>query len=230
MTASDPVFVVPTPYGAGHLLLTLDAFTPREGSRARGLVVIGHGAGGNPSAPDILVIRDILTARGFAVARSVQPYAVAGRRVPAPIPQLDEAYKLLVFAAREQLGPAAGDVPVIVGGRSNGARIACRTASAVGAAACLALSFPLHPPGRPDKSRADELRAAGVPTLVLQGERDAFGSPDDVRLAAGATGGANSPAATVHAIAGATHSPRSGEALRAAARATAEWMERFGRD
>jgi predicted alpha/beta-hydrolase family hydrolase len=107
----------------------------------------------------------------FSVALVEQPYRVAGRRSPAPARQLDAAW----IAVTEAL-PTEGS-PLIVGGRSAGARVACRTAAAVGAAGVLCLAFPEHPPGKPEKSRQDELDAVEVPTLVVQGERDPFGRP-----------------------------------------------------
>lgn len=142
------------------------------------LLVIGHGAGGGVNARDILAVRKAAVAAGYAVARTTQPYRLAGRRTPAPARQLDAAFTELVAALRGRRG--LRDVPVVTGGRSSGARVACRTADAVGAAGVLALSFPLHPPGRPDKSRADELLGVRVPALVMQGERDSFGRPDEV--------------------------------------------------
>jgi uncharacterized protein len=109
---------------------------------------------------------------GVAVARVRQPYSVAGRRTPAPAAQLDAAWQAVV----EQLAATNPGLPIVVGGRSSGARVACRTAAATGALGVLALAFPLHPPGKPEKSRAAELDA-GVPVLVLQGDRDPFGGP-----------------------------------------------------
>lgn len=141
----------------------------------RSLLVLGHGAGGGVDASDLLAVRKAALAAGHAVARLTQPYRVAGRRAPAPAPTLDKAFTEVVGELRERL-----DAPLIVGGRSSGARVACRCASAVSAAGVVALSFPLHPPGRPDRSRADELRPVEVPVLIVQGERDPFGGPDEV--------------------------------------------------
>jgi len=141
----------------------------------RSLLVLGHGAGGGVDAADLLAVRKAALAAGHAVARLTQPYRVAGRRAPAPAPALDKAFTEVVGELRERL-----DVPLIVGGRSSGARVACRCAASVSAAGVLALSFPLHPPGRPDRSRADELRPVPVPVLIVQGERDTFGGPDEV--------------------------------------------------
>ncbi|MDG4833159.1 alpha/beta hydrolase [Solwaraspora sp. WMMD1047] len=135
------------------------------------LLVLGHGAGGDVDAPDLVAVRDAAIAAGVAVARVTQPYRVAGRRAPAPAGQLDEAWAAVLAALRADV---AG--PLVVGGRSSGARVACRTASAVGAVGIVALAFPLHPPGRPERSRAAEL-ATGLPTLVVNGDRDPFGLP-----------------------------------------------------
>jgi predicted alpha/beta-hydrolase family hydrolase len=136
---------------------------------ARALLVLGHGAGGDVDAPDLVAVSDAAVAAGVLVARVTQPYRVAGRRAPAPAGHLDEAWTAVVTT----LG---GDLPVVVGGRSSGARVACRTARELGAVAVVALAFPEHPPGRPDRSRGDELRT-GLPTLVVNGDRDPFGVP-----------------------------------------------------
>lgn len=137
------------------------------------LLVLGHGAGGGVDAPDLIALRDRAIACGVFVARVTQPYRVAGRRAPAPAGQLDESWAAVVGALRERLP----GVPLVVGGRSSGARVACRTAVAVGAVGIVALAFPLHPPGRPERSRAAEL-LTGLPTLVLNGDRDPFGVPE----------------------------------------------------
>jgi predicted alpha/beta-hydrolase family hydrolase len=136
----------------------------------RSLLVLGHGAGGGVDAPDLLAVRTAALAASVAVVRITQPYRVAGRRAPAPAHQLDAAWIAAVKTVARQ------GIPLIVGGRSSGARVACRTAVALGAAGIVALAFPLHPPGRPEKSRAEELET-GVPTLVLNGDRDPFGIP-----------------------------------------------------
>ncbi|PWU47079.1 alpha/beta hydrolase [Micromonospora globispora] len=138
------------------------------------LLVVGHGAGGGVDAPDLLAVRDAVVDAGAGVVRVTQPYRVAGRRAPAPAGQLDEAWTAVLAALRERHPTVSRWV---VGGRSSGARVACRTAHAVGAAGIVALAFPLHPPGRPERSRADELRT-GLPTLVVNGDRDPFGVPD----------------------------------------------------
>ncbi|TDC61487.1 alpha/beta hydrolase [Micromonospora sp. KC207] len=140
---------------------------------ATALLVLGHGAGGDVDAPDLSALRDVAVAAGLAVARVTQPYRVAGRRAPAPAGHLDEAWTAVLaeLRRRHRAVPA-----LVVGGRSSGARVACRTAIAVGADAVVALAFPLHPPGRPERSRAAEL-ATGLPTLVVNGDRDPFGVP-----------------------------------------------------
>ncbi|WP_433056737.1 alpha/beta hydrolase family protein [Dactylosporangium sp. CS-033363] len=136
------------------------------------LLVLGHGAGGDVDAADLVAVHDAALARGVAVALVTQPYRVAGRRAPAPAAQLDAAWLAVIARLRKNVDFAT----LVVGGRSSGARVACRTAVRAGAQRILALAFPLHPPGKPDKSRADEL-LTGVPTLVLNGDRDAFGVP-----------------------------------------------------
>ncbi|MBG6069811.1 alpha/beta family hydrolase [Micromonospora ureilytica] len=141
---------------------------------ATALLVLGHGAGGSVDAPDLLAVRDASVAAGLAVVRVTQPYRVAGRRAPAPAGHLDEAWAAVLAVLRDR----HADVPtVVVGGRSSGARVACRTARAVGAVGVVALAFPLHPPGRPERSRAAELDT-GLPTLVVNGDRDPFGTPE----------------------------------------------------
>jgi predicted alpha/beta-hydrolase family hydrolase len=149
-------------------------------------VVLGHGAGGSSWSADLRALTD-LTAQGWLVVLVEQPWRVAGRKVAAPPTQLDVAW-LAVMAALTS-GHGALPRPWVVGGRSSGARVACRTAAVVQADAVLALSFPLHPPGRPEKSRASEAQLvtdAGTRLAVIQGEKDPFGSPEEVRGALGA--------------------------------------------
>lgn len=135
------------------------------------VLAVSHGAGGGIETRDLQALAAALPARGVTVALVEQPWRVAGKKL-APAPKtLDTGWR--------DLWPAltAPGLPVVAGGRSAGARVACRTASELGAHAVLALSFPLHPPGRPEKSRKDELLGAGVPTLVVQGGHDPFGRP-----------------------------------------------------
>lgn len=145
--------------------------------------MLGHGAGGGVTAPDLQASARAAVALGLSAVLVEQPYRVAGRRSPAPAAQLDAAW-LAVIAhlrgrSRTRLGQAARRC-LIVGGRSSGARVACRTAEEADAGAVLCLAFPLHPPGRaddPTKSRLGELELVSVPVLVVQGERDPFGMP-----------------------------------------------------
>lgn len=132
---------------------------------------MSHGAGGGIDARDLRALAATLPAHGVTVALVEQPWRVAGRKV-APAPRTLDVGWRGVWPALAKPG-----LPVIAGGRSAGARVACRTATELGARAVLALSFPLHPPGRPEKSRAGELLGAGVPTLVVQGGNDPFGRP-----------------------------------------------------
>src|SRR4051812_35461465 len=136
----------------------------------RALLVLGHGAGGGVSAPDLMASTQVALELDISVALVEQPYRVAGRKSPAPAHQLDAAWTTVI----EQLAPKP---PLVVGGRSSGARVACRTAAATGAGGVLCLAFPVHPPGRPEKTRLDELDAVQVPVLVVQGESDPFGMP-----------------------------------------------------
>jgi len=142
---------------------------------ARLLLVLTHGSNGSVDAPDLLAVRETALGLGAAVARVTQPFRLAGRRAPGSAVKQDAAWTEVVASLRERYP----DVPLVQGGRSNGARVACRTAGRVGAAGVLALAFPLHPPGRPEKSRADELRGAGVPVVVVNGDRDPFGVPGE---------------------------------------------------
>jgi uncharacterized protein len=137
------------------------------------LLLMTHGAGGGVDSRDLLAVRDAAIGLGGVVARVLQPYRVRGARAPgAPGPQ-DAAWLEIVAA----LSADYPGLPLVQGGRSNGARVACRTAVAAGARAVVALAFPLHPPGRPEQSRVGELRAASVDVLVVNGERDPFGIP-----------------------------------------------------
>lgn len=161
------------------------------------LVVLGHGAGGGVDARDLVQVRATLHAAGHAVAGVTQPYRLAGRKAPAPPRQLDAAFTEVIEALRAR--PGLADVPVVTGGRSSGARVACRTSAAVAARGVVALAFPLHPPGRPEKSRADELHSVQVPVLVVQGDRDPFGPPAELLAT-------NPPdTVTVHTVAGGDH-------------------------
>jgi predicted alpha/beta-hydrolase family hydrolase len=162
------ILEIATPHGPAraHLHLVDDA---------PGALVLGHGAGGGVNAPDLAAATDVARSEGIAVALVEQPYRVAGRRSPAPARQLDAAWLAVVerLAAEELLG----GLPLLVGGRSAGARVACRNAAETRAIAVLCLAFPVHPPGRPERSRLEELDAVKVPTLVVQGSRDPFGMP-----------------------------------------------------
>jgi predicted alpha/beta-hydrolase family hydrolase len=138
------------------------------------LLVLTHGAGGGTDSADLLAARQAGLDLGAAVARVVQPYRARGARAPGSAARQDEAWLEIVGKLRRRFP----GVPLVQGGRSNGARVACRTARAAGALAVLALAFPLHPPGRPDRSRAAELAEAGTEVLVVNGARDPFGIPE----------------------------------------------------
>lgn len=147
--------------------------TWHRAKQARLVLAVSHGAGGGIEARDLRALAAELPAHGVTVALVEQPWRVAGKKL-APAP------KTLDVGWRGIWPTLAGTgLPVVAGGRSAGARVACRTARELGAAAVLALSFPLHPPGKPGKSRADELLGAGVPTLVIQGGNDPFGKPEE---------------------------------------------------
>jgi uncharacterized protein len=159
------VTVVPTPYGEGRIV--------RDRSKhPMATLLLGHGAGGGVESADLAALARALPRQGISVVRVEQPWRVAGRRV-APRPEVLDA--CFVAAANKM----RVRTPLVVGGRSAGARSAARTARELGASGLVALAFPLHPPGRPERSRLDELSAVSVPTLVVQGERDAFGRPEE---------------------------------------------------
>jgi hypothetical protein len=162
------VLELDTPHGPAR------AHVDREDD-APGALVLGHGAGGGVTAPDLAAAARAAKSLGWSVVLVEQPYRVAGRRSPAPAAQLDAAWTAVVdrLRAKELAG-----LPLVAGGRSSGARVACRTAAATQAAGVLCLAFPLHPPGRPDApSRQPELNGVRVPVLVVQGARDPFGMP-----------------------------------------------------
>ena len=135
-------------------------------------LLLSHGAGGGIDARDLTALADRLPRHGASVVLLEQPWRVAGRKVATAPPTLDEGLKAAARSLRVRS-------PLVVGGRSAGARSAARSARHLGAVGCLALAFPLHPPGHPEKSRVDELRDAKVPTLVIQGERDPMGRPEE---------------------------------------------------
>ena len=159
--------MVETPHGPARVHL-------HPADDAHAALVLGHGAGGGVTSQDLVAATEAALAEGVSVALVEQPYRVAGRRAPAPAHQLDAAWTAVVDHLVEG---KLGGLPLVAGGRSLGARVACRTAERTGAVAVLCLAFPLHPPGRPDASRLPELEAVTVPVLVVQGERDPFGMP-----------------------------------------------------
>lgn len=168
-----PERMVPTPKGDARLVV-------RRAKRPLAMLVLTHGAGGGIDAPDLLRLARTLPQQDISVALVEMPWRVAGKKLaPAP-PVIDECYTAVLDDMRTRS-------PLVLGGRSAGARSACRIARSVGARGVLALSFPLHPPGKPEKSRLEELQRTRVPTLVVQGERDPFGTPeefpDDIDLA-----------------------------------------------
>ena len=193
----------------------VDIDTPHGPARAHlinvpggvGALVLGHGAGGGVSSRDLVAAAEVAQAQKLSVALVEQPYRVAGRRSPAPARQLDAAW--IAVVAHLRANPLKG-LPIVCGGRSSGARVACRTAAETGAVAVLCLAFPLRPPGRADApSRQDELDAVHVPVLVVQGASDPFGLP------------APGPARTVVTVAG-NHSLRGD--IGAVKTAVGDWL------
>jgi len=197
---------IETPHGPARVHL-------RRVESPRGWLVLGHGAGGGVQSRDLVAATEAALETGFAVALVEQPYRVAGRKSPAPARQLDAAWLAVVERLR---GEVVNDEPVVTGGRSAGARVACRTAQETGTAGVLCLAFPLVPPrrsgGKPAESRLPELDAVAVPTLVVQGERDPFGVPP------------GSATRTVVKVSG-DHSLRSD--LPAVAAAVRDWLDRI---
>jgi uncharacterized protein len=206
VTHSRPV---PTPYGEGRP----DLYVARD---ATATLLLSHGAGSGVDARDLTALAAALPRQGVTVALFEQPWRVAGRKIASAPPTLDVGLE----AAARVLRPRT---PLIVGGRSAGARSAARCATRLGAAGCLALSFPLHPPGRPERTRVGELAAAGVPTLVVQGERDNMGLPEEFPEQ---TDLAVVPAAD-HGLRVPARAPVSqSEALDLVVEATLEWLVR----
>jgi predicted alpha/beta-hydrolase family hydrolase len=160
MTSGGPAFVV----------------LERPAGEPAFLIALTHGAGGTPDTPDVLAVRDAARALGAITALVTQPYRVKGARAPGSAARQDTAWTEIITALAAETG--AADVPLVQGGRSNGARVACRTAKAVAAVGVIALAFPLHPPANPGRSREAELRAAGTSVLVVNGDRDPFGVPE----------------------------------------------------
>jgi len=212
VTTSAEVVELATPVGLGRVHVT----RPRA---ARGVLALGHGAGPSITTVDLVAAVESAVGAGWAVALVEQPWLVAGGRVAPRPPVLDSAWVPLVAALRGRGGPLARvRGPLVVGGRSAGARVACRTAGVVGAGAVLCLSFPLHAPGKPHVSRADELGVplgAGLPVHVVQGERDPFGGPAEVLAAQPALAGRVHPVPGTHTIARAG-GPLVAEAVRLA--------------
>jgi predicted alpha/beta-hydrolase family hydrolase len=162
---------VDTPFGTANAHVN-------EVDEPRAALVLGHGAGGGVQAKDLVAVANVAHSAGVSVVLVEQPYRVAGRRSPAPAHQLDAAWTVVID---HLVAGELRDLSLVVGGRSSGARVACRTAEATGAVGVLCLAFPLQPPRRsgatPAQSRLPELDAVTVPTLVVQGTRDPFGMP-----------------------------------------------------
>lgn len=162
-----------TPDGPGELVLD-------EADAPAAVLLLGHGAGGDVDVWDLDLLASRLPELGVSVARFRQPYRVAGRKVFSSAPALDRGWACALAAVRE-LWPG---LPLFTGGRSAGARVACRGVDA-GHSGLVLLSFPLHPPGKPEKSRLDELTAVSRPVLIVQGGADTFGRAEEVRAALG---------------------------------------------
>lgn len=184
---------VDTPLGPGRFFVDL-------AERPTSTLILGHGAGGGVGAADLELLARSLPNLGCTVVRFEQPWRTAGRTVGAPPARLDEAWTAALGRLVQQEWVTD---PLVVGGRSAGARVACRTAAETKPAAIVCLAFPLHLPGRADKSRLSELLAPTVPRLVLQGSKDAFGAAEELRAAVGEASGI-----TVVELPGADHGYR----------------------
>ena len=206
-SSSTTTIILETDHGPAHAHL-------HEGVAPHAVLVLGHGAGGGPAAPDLVAARDLALSVDLSVALIEQPYRVAGRRSPPPAWQLDVVWMTVVEELRKRW---FHELTLVVGGRSSGARVACRTAGATGAAGVLCLAFPLQPPQgkrpEPRPSRLPELDIVTAPTLVVQGERDAFGIPPGAARR------------TVVLVPG-DHSLRNG--FGSAAPVVAGWLQQFG--
>lgn len=250
MSAGAPVWSsVDTPQGEARV----GVHPPEASAAPHGTIILGHGAGGRlGSWPKDLQSTLAATGHGWTVVLVEQPWRVAGRKVATPPPTLDVAWRAVVPAVLATGLPR----PLVLGGRSAGARVACRTSpgdpvggilrddpgsvprddpgSMPRADAVLCLAFPLHPPGKPDRSRVAELAVPvglGLPSLVVQGSADPFGSPGEVReaLAAelSAVGAATDPASAVEIVeVPGNHSPSRDQAL--VTRTVIGWLDRIG--
>jgi uncharacterized protein len=193
---ASTVMPVDTLQGPGRFFVDL-------AERPRSILVLGHGASGGVGSADLELLADNLPGLGISVVRFEQPWRTAGRKVGAPPPRLDEAWCASLEWLTEQKW---AQQPLVVGGRSAGARVACRTASELNPTAIVCLAFPLHPPGRPQKTRLEELTTPTVPRLVLQGSKDSFGTAEEIRTAIN-----RAPDITVVELPGADHSYRIGK-------------------
>jgi predicted alpha/beta-hydrolase family hydrolase len=205
--------IISTAYGEGRLVM-------HRARRPSATLLLSHGAGGGIEARDLVALAAALPGQGINVALFEQPWRRAGKKVASAPPTLDVGLRAAADALRVR-------TPLVVGGRSAGARSAVRSATVLGARGCLALSFPLHPPGKPEKSRLAELSGAGVPTLVVQGERDPMGRPEEFPDPL-------PPRTDLAVVPGADHGlavPRSGpvtedEAMGIVVESTLEWVIR----
>ena len=176
---ASTIVPVDTPHGQGRFFVDL-------ADRPISILVLGHGAGGGVGAADLELLARRLPPLGITVARFEQPWRTAGRKVGAPPPRLDEAWITALGWLQEQQW---AEQPLVAGGRSAGARVACRTASDTNAAGILCLAFPLHLPGQPEKSRLAELLTPTQPRQVVQGSNDSFGTAEELRAAIGKVAG-----------------------------------------
>ena len=156
-------------------------------------MILAHGAGAPQTHPFMTAFARLLSARGIDVVTFNFLYMERGRRVPDPRARLEGCYRAVIAAARARAGD--GERRMVIGGKSMGGRIATQVAAAqdvdgseadmdgadASVDALVLLGYPLHPPGRPDKPRTAHLPSVVVPMLFVQGERDAFGTPEELR-------------------------------------------------
>lgn len=187
--------VAPTTLGPGRLVID-------RADSARAVLWLGHGAGGGIGAADLSALAAVLPQHGITVVRHEQPWRVAGKKIAPRPAALDIGW----VETAPLVAEIADGLPLVAGGRSAGARVACRTAATVGAVGVVCLAFPLHPPGTPEKSRLDELLLPTVPVLVVQGDRDTFGSAETVSNAIQTAESGAARRIHVVAVPGADHS------------------------
>ena len=173
---------------------------PAEG-RATAVLVLAHGAGAGQKHPFMVATAKGLAARHILVVTFDFPYMRHRRQVPDKAPVLEAAFQDVIAATRAW----SGATDVFIGGKSMGGRMATHLGAhgIDGLLGIVALGYPLHPPGRPDKPRTEHLPSIRVPVLIVQGERDTFGTPDELKPVIATM---KQSKVTMHVVAGGDHS------------------------